>query len=170
MVAKITPAKLGCTLAILGAAAFSPAPINSGIPSPRIPEMTQEQLTKQQQFCGSIPVVGSVPAIQREGGLGGSVKKSEAQAPKVDGADLAIVHGSDRADKIGAAVENKDNSFLAAASLTNATDLIETQERKRRNMPLLIVLMLAAGYAAILLARSLVDKAVPVPKKIARIN
>jgi hypothetical protein len=160
-------AKTWWALGILGLAAFSPAPINSGIPSPRIPEMSQEQLTKQQQFCGSLPVVGTVPAVQREGGLSGGIVKRDGDSPKVEGADTAILNGSRRADHVGTNASKLNDPLISNVTLLNATQVVEFNERKQKAMPLMIVLMLSIGYGAILVARKWVDKKIPYPKKVA---
>lgn len=151
---------LFCLVAVIGSlASKSPAPICNGKPSPRIPEQSQVQVAAQQKFCGTYPVVGTIPAIQREGEV--IAKASGSFEPENSESEAtAALTNSSRADSIS------NNQMVSnRVVISQASSIVEKKKSEEKRLPFMVVGCLFLGYLSIYGFRKWVDTKVKVPQR-----
>ena len=140
--------KIAIAIVVLGLAAFSPAPINKAR-GPRTfhPEMTQEQVAKQQGFNGVTPVVGQVPQVLNEVGM--------ALPPK---GSVASDHNGEKSIAIGTA-----NADKVRGSIKQASTRITVDEEGSSTAWYVGLLIAVLGYAGWKIFQLRIEKTTPVP-------
>jgi len=151
---------LFCLVAVIGSlASKSPAPICNGKPSPKIPEQSQAQVAAQQKFCGAFPVVGTVPAIQREGEIIAKAPLVFKQNSSESEATAALTNSS-RADSIS------NNQMVSnRVVISQASSIVEKKKSEEKRLPFIVIGCLLLGYLSIYGFRKWVDTKVKVPQR-----
>lgn len=164
--------KLGFAFGLVLVAAISPAPINSGVKPPMTPEQSQEKLAQQQAMNGAVPVVGAVPEVQRPGGLAVTIERAESKDTGDPGSAAAITRGSLRADQVGNNARGYEvkQSIHDANHLAIASERVVTESRNRMLMPMFVAVMFFVGYLIFQVFKRWIDKQVPVPKKVLKMQ
>ena len=142
--------KLGLAVVVIGIASFSPAPIRGTQlkHAPR-PDQTQEQLAKEQQFNGVIPIVGQVPRITNEVGQQ-KTRRGTLTISHDSGQSLAV--GTANADKVG-----------GATAIVQATNRVQTESERGKYLWIYGVLIAATGFIGWRILQYKLEKAMPVP-------
>lgn len=138
---------LSCVVAC-GIAALCPAPIRDRSSKPHaLPIQTPEQVAAEQQYNGTVGVVGSVPQKTNE-----------------DGTGPAPIQSSSSAASIVAIANLPGNKELAATNLTKAQQELKLDNQGSRS-PLMVLLAVLAFVGGLLYAgKTYLEKNGPAPK------